>query len=368
MKRYGRIGGLLALVLAGRANAAPPVPSANSATSSVEVAPPSPGLPPSQPASATPPAPDMATPSGAAPAGSSENPPPAGTPEPQQAGAEEQERIRQRDVERQRRRRRLQLQAEAEREDEEEEAERRRRAAALPRGYEGTPQGTDTWSLVGPHFLLGVERVTNLLSWSQRVETPVVQFDSIGGQGVIELETSGTDVAFLGSGSTPNPFSLPRLAFDGMFESGLTLGGALMYVRTSGKQEVAAGGSQKTSLESATSAVFILAPRVGVMIESSSAVAVWLRGGITRTSIATQLPTSNAETDEVPSGSREITTTLVDVSLDPQLVISPVPHVGVTVGLALDIGVAGSLTDAAGDERAMKASSYGVSGGLLALF
>lgn len=60
---------------------------------------------------------------------------------------------------------------------------------------------------------------------------------------------------------------------------------------------------------------------------------------------------------------------MVNVTLDPQLVFTPVPHVGLTLGGVLDIGVSGGYEDADGSqERDFKQSSYGVAGGLVAIF
>jgi hypothetical protein len=182
-------------------------------------------------------------------------------------------------------------------------------------------------------------------------------------------ERSGTDVSFLGSGGvTRNAFGVPRIALDGMFNSGLTLGGSLSYIVTSGKNESTLGGI-KSSVDAPTSSIFILAPRIGVMMPASPTVGVWLRGGITRISVSTDSPLFDPQTGAPLTGTVTSTTTLVDLTLDPQLVISPVPHVGITLGVALDIGVSGtseiSGSSVTGD---IKSSSYGVTGGLVAVF
>jgi hypothetical protein len=218
---------------------------------------------------------------------------------------------------------------------------------------------------------LGVERVTNLLSWSMTESVPVTtsSFNGFPSTTNVDLERSGTDVSFLGSGgASQNVFGLPRVAIDGMFSNGLTLGGSISYMVTSGKSE-STNGTGKASSEDPTVSVFIFAPRVGVVIPASPYVGVWLRGGISRISASTDVPQTDPQTGASVGGTQTSTVTLVDLTLDPQLVITPVPHVGITLGALLDIGVSGTgETTGSTTTTDVKASSYGVSGGLVAIF
>jgi hypothetical protein len=233
-----------------------------------------------------------------------------------------------------------------------------------------TAPATQTWRLVAPHFMLSAERLTNLLAWSV-THTATVPSSSFNGSSTtqIELERSGTDVSFLGSGGvSSNAFGVPRVAFDGMFESGFTLGGSLSYLVTSGKHETA-DGTNKSSQDDPSSSIFVLAPRIGVMIEASPTVGIWLRAGISRISMSSEISVINLDNGDVQTSTSTETTTLIDLTLDPQLVITPLPHVGLTVGALLDIGVGGSVeTSGSTNTTDIKESSYGVSGGLVAIF
>jgi hypothetical protein len=226
----------------------------------------------------------------------------------------------------------------------------------------------DPWRLVGPHFLLGVERITNVLSWSTKQTVELSNFNTFGPT-TIELERSGTDVSFLGSGGpSTNVFGIPRLTLDGMFGNGLTLGGSISYMTVSGKHETVSGNANKSNVDDPTSSVFIFAPRVGVVIAASPTVGIWLRGGISRISASTD--SQSVDNSGQPLGGTVTTTlTLVDVTLDPQLIITPVPHVGITLGALLDIGASGTL-EQTGSTSSMDvtASSYGITGGLVAIF
>lgn len=275
-----------------------------------------------------------------------------------------------------------------EQEEQDEEAPRskrthRRRARVLvaeptgeepeaPEETEVAPPPVASFRLAGPHFLLSVERITNLLSWSVTHTEEVTDFNSNFGAvaTTLELERSGTDVSFLGSGgASTNVFSIPRVAFDGMFGNGFTLGGSLSYMVVSGKHELSTGGANKSSLDDGSASVFVFAPRIGVMIPASPFVGVWLRGGVSRISISRDVHPFDGQSGEQLASTVTSTLTLVDITLDPQLVLSPVPHVGITLGALLDIGVSGTAEiSGSTTTQDVKASSYGVSGGLVAIF
>jgi hypothetical protein len=273
--------------------------------------------------------------------------------------------------------------AEEQAEEEAEEARRKKRKRRRQRALDTDEAESDdaspavdvapaaeTWRMIGPHLMLSAERVTNLLGWSI-TRTEAVEDLSFSGPGTnVDLETSGTDVSFLGSGGTsPNVFSVPRVGFDGMFESGLTLGGSLSYLVTTGKYETVGSSTNKETHDAPTASIFVLAPRIGVMFAATPSVGVWLRGGISRISISSEVNNVDFDTGEPLTTTSTSTVTLVDLTLDPQLVISPAPHVGFTVGALLDIGVGGTAeTSGSTVTHDVKASSYGVSGGLVAIF
>jgi hypothetical protein len=225
------------------------------------------------------------------------------------------------------------------------------------------------WRLIAPHFLIGVERVTNVLAWSATRSVEVQTGPSSGFSSIstTELVTSGTDVSFLGSGGVSNVFGVPRVAMDGMFANGLTLGGSISYMVTSGKEDVLLNG-EKQSVDDPTRSVFIFAPRIGFVFEASPVVGVWLRGGVSR--IANSIEAQSISSSGQSSSTLKSTMTVVDLTLDPQLLITPVPHVGITLGAVFDIGVGGNTETSSGtatDRYDVKQSSYGVTAGVVAI-
>jgi len=355
-------GAVVAVVAYGAtAQAAPKAAGATVGTAGAGATAPSGPAPTGMPApsAATPVAPDAS----AAPAPDTAPVPPPPPPAEAEAEANAEEEAKEREAARKRvRRRRAQLEAEAEADAEEDEAQRRRRTEVEP-----PPARAHDWRLVGQHFLVSAERVTNLLGWSTVQTVPIV--DNFGGtNGTVEVERAGTDVSFLGSGGvSKNLFTVPRLAIDGMFANGLTLGGSISYMVSSGESQRPTGLNSKVTVDDPTVSMFVFAPRLGVMIPASPFVGVWLRGGISRLSASSEAKLTDPDSnDQITVTS---TVTLVDLTLDPQLVFVPVPHVGITLGALLDIGVSGSVEGSdGGPEEDFKASSYGVTGGLVAIF
>jgi hypothetical protein len=150
-----------------------------------------------------------------------------------------------------------------------------------------------------------------------------------------------------------------------MLSNGLTLGGSISYLVTSGKTTLTAS-NEETSSDAPTESIFVLAPRIGVVIPASETVGVWLRGGITRIALSseTRAPSTSSNGGEALTA----TTTYVDLTLDPQLLISPVPHVGLTLGALFEIGLGGSQENSGSQTTDMKATAYGVTSGLVAIF
>jgi hypothetical protein len=273
--------------------------------------------------------------------------------------------------------------------DEEDDYEPRRRRRRKPLDWQPDNDeelGGGGWSLRGPHFILSAERMAGMLGHTYTIEQKTEQIDPFTGQptGIVttrELKHSGTDIAFLGAGApfsgntvAINPFIIPRVAFDGMLGNGLTLGGSISYFVASGEQEspdLGSGAIRKQ--DTPTSSVFLLAPRLGVMLQASPKIGVWLRGGVTRVSMSTEEEETDPDTGQTFVDTNTIT--MVDITLDPQLVFAPVPHVGILLGAAVDMGVSGTIerTNSIGgtsvkEEDGFTATSYGVTAGLAAIF
>jgi hypothetical protein len=253
-------------------------------------------------------------------------------------------------------------------EDDIADRDERYRQEAPAEGDQDLP-GARAWKLAGPKFVLGAERMTSILGASATRTTTLS--DGFGASQTVEVNASALDVSLLGvSGSGRNPFATPRVSFDYVFRGGFSLGGAVGYMVYSAETEAPTtqGSSATTTTKQPTYTTALFAPRLGVFLPASSKVAVWLRGGLTHV-------VSKSETEsESEVGSTfvtEVTESLWDMSLDPQLVLSPAPHVAITLGVSLDIGVGGELELTSGNSTTkndLTMSSYGVTSGLVAMF
>jgi hypothetical protein len=187
-----------------------------------------------------------------------------------------------------------------------------------------------------------------------------------GVSGASDVITRGVEASIIGDVSQDayTPLVLPRLSVDRRWANGFSLGGVVSYAARSAR-ESSDGSSQ--ALPSSESA--LVGPRVGWLKPLSGNVAVWLRGGPTWAMRATSDLTSE------PGELRTFTERQWAISLEPQLVIMPLPHVGFSLGAAFDLGFDGEtkLTYRGGPQPEISrvhqtVSTYGLTAGLLALF
>ena len=230
-------------------------------------------------------------------------------------------------------------------------------------GLEETREHRATWKLQGAHFILAVERITSILAWSDVTS-------STGSDA--ELEASGTEVAFLGAGPGRAVSGVPRVAFDAVLDVGFSIGGSLSYVASTGGKETLRGGGSEVdeSNELDDRSVSIVAPRLGGLLTPLPNIGVWLRGGITHIGLTETgtLINASGSSQEV-----EVSASLWQLSLDPQLVVVPAPRVAITLAVIMDIGLPSSAENQVGGESLFnktdrKNSSYGISAGLAAIF
>jgi hypothetical protein len=187
----------------------------------------------------------------------------------------------------------------------------------------------------------------------------------------VKTTNTETTISLLGRGAS-SPYSVPRLGIDGFVTDGLSLGGSLIFATQSSDSETESGG-QSVSEDGPTSRVFVIAPRVGYGVMFDDVFGIWPRGGIT-------YYTSSAKVEDVnPFDGTPIE---VDVSinglaltLEVPLVISPVPHVALTIGPTLDLPLTGTNETeitAGGTTTTTKEDStifeFGIQAGLLAWF
>jgi hypothetical protein len=137
--------------------------------------------------------------------------------------------------------------------------------------------------------------------------------------------------------------TVPRVGFDYTILEHLTLGGDILAIfgaggsRTDTREEP--GRTTEVTRDAPRLSGFGFVPRVGYIIPLSSVFYLWLRGGFGIYTFGNKVTRPN------PQESDSTNYTVFALGLDPQLVISPIPHTGITVGLPFDIPLAGSRSE-----------------------
>jgi hypothetical protein len=147
-------------------------------------------------------------------------------------------------------------------------------------------------------------------------------------QGNNHVDQTRTDFALLvPAGGTA--YSLPRLAFDVGIVDHVTLGGAIgiIFTSQSGSQTVANFTTDGTSSDGNG---FVLAPRAGYVLPVSPSAKLWLRGGFTYFQASSK-----------GTGSSEASIHGVALDLEPTFVYLLAAHVGLTVGVVIDLPLSG---------------------------
>jgi hypothetical protein len=194
---------------------------------------------------------------------------------------------------------------------------------------------------------------------------------SVGGDTVTSTQ-SHTSVGLLWS----YPFtihSVPRVGLDYLVAPNLSLGLGGGFFRVGSVRKTEAGGTA-VEKDGPTSTAWIVAPRVGYVLDLGGATALWLRGGLSfygSTNEADESSGSNRRTSKLTmSGSA--------LALEPSFVWTPAPHFGLYGGLALDAPLGGknrsetttttgvgSVSNTTTSESDYAQSSYGVTFGVL---
>jgi hypothetical protein len=229
-------------------------------------------------------------------------------------------------------------------------------------------------------FIVSADRLMGLNVWSFKTEqtspAPVNPTTTkVSGTG-FNLLWGGDATAVPVTNVTPNApvYSIPRLAFDYVAIPGLTVGASLGYFNRGGTVETTRM-NVTMSVDAPSGNSLLLVPRVGYIFDFTPLLGVWARGGFTyywgkstsTTGMGTITNTSKTSFDGLA------------LSLDPQLVITPVPHFGITVGPMLDLPLAGSAkteNTAASPQGSMttttessvKLTNWGLTAGILGYF
>ncbi len=190
-------------------------------------------------------------------------------------------------------------------------------------------------------FIIGVDRLMPLLSYSH----DSVDFTQDNVKTTISTSQWSMSWFYGGTGDPDLAYTVPRLGFDYAVANNVTVGGNLLLFYTMGANQTTKteGNDVETSttVGQPNTVLFGIAPRAGYIFRFSNMLGLWLRGGFTlftQTSSATSNPTDNT------SVTNKTSETQFSLNLEPQIVFTPLPHVGLTAGLAMDIPLAGSAT------------------------
>ena len=211
------------------------------------------------------------------------------------------------------------------------------------------------------HFVVAAERMTGLSSWTGKANTTGT---FVGGDGSLAtlgatLEGSGRRLAFLGAGGPLDETAVavqPRLGGDYFVYDRFSVGGALAYVSESGRaQSVKTATANNASATVSDSgdlderSLLVVSARVGHATRLGDAVTLWLRGGITYSSVSertqpkTLILTSSGATQTAVSGTSELSVTGTQLAVDALVVVPISGHGAFTVGVVAEIPIGGRV-------------------------
>jgi hypothetical protein len=211
-------------------------------------------------------------------------------------------------------------------------------------------------ALTGARLIVGIERTVGFAFWRSTLTAAPPP-----ATGAIRISwdretSSGHLTNVLASGSTYGELSevaapslIPRLAADGLLFGGFTVGGAVGYFSSVGNRNVA--GVPTVSAADPERAGVLVAPRVGYLLALRSDLTLWLRAGIAYAST-----TVNQSDETAALITREVWH--LQASLDPAVVFSPAPHLGILLNPFLDLGVGGRRRVSVVDAQAIRAENH----------
>jgi hypothetical protein len=243
-------------------------------------------------------------------------------------------------------------------------------AAALTLGLTGSQALAQEAAVGGSSFgragtlAVGAERMFGFARASIKVKQEQPPSDE-------EQTTTVNRFSFLGrthfSTQFPSPYSTPRIGIDFFPIDGLSFGGSLTYVSESGETESESPAGSQSEDTDPTSG-FLISPRVGYGVMFTDVFGIWPRAGITYF-------TANEENiNAMGQTTSESNVNGLAFTLEVPLILSPINHVGFTIGPTLDIPLSGSSendpTDPADPttEFDVKITDIGISAGLLVWF
>ncbi len=225
----------------------------------------------------------------------------------------------------------------------------------------GRPFGQDS-------IIVSADRLMGLFSYASVTTSQTIA------NVTTETTTSGPGLSVLLGGNRPRDLvhNIPRVSVDYALSMHLTLGGSVPLAFGLGGKEETKAANVTRSVDAPTTTIVGLAPRVGYILNVSDTFAIWPRAGFAYYSAsekATVRDNNNAE------GTRTVTTSFVSIDLDPQLVITPFPHFGITLGPVINVPIGGKIESETqfgsvkqSVEIDSKAFHFGIMAGMLGYF
>ncbi|HZU85786.1 MAG TPA: hypothetical protein VE987_22830 [Polyangiaceae bacterium] len=238
-------------------------------------------------------------------------------------------------------------------------------------------QPHDTFGQQG-QFIIGADRLFSLFSYTHIAQD---QFNPGPGNSKQTTTVNGTALSLLwgsspviANGGVPiiSPFAVPRIGVDYVIVPHVTIGGDLIVFFTLGGNTATdtttnGGTTSSTSTDNPGQFLFGIEPRGGYILPLTDMFSLWLRGGLSYYIQSSKTTAGGSTTTN--------TTNQLALDLEPQVVFTPIPHVGFTAGLTGDIPLTGGhSTDVNTNGRDTSQSAWsgilfvGVTLGMLAHF
>jgi hypothetical protein len=184
--------------------------------------------------------------------------------------------------------------------------------------------------------VVGFERAIGAYAWSSVIEVGTFRSDLSGTMANLGLVNTGTN----SPEGALNPFAASRVAADFVVRS-FTLGLAFGWAAASGDREDRVGGESRGVEVFPSGSALLFSPRLGYILTIEPRLAFWPRAGATFVSLSDD------------DGAIEQTVRYFAVTLEPGILFTPIPHVGVWMGPVLDIGIGGGghYRDASGAQK-----------------
>jgi hypothetical protein len=212
--------------------------------------------------------------------------------------------------------------------------------AAPPAPGAAHPTISGPGPLADVRLIVGVERAFGGVAWRSTLSAAPapatgdvrISWDREASSGHV-TSLLGASASYGELSEVAAPSLLPRVAVDVVLAKRFTAGGAAGYFSSAGTHDVMTAPIATTARDPERHGL-LLAPRVGYLLALGPHTALWLRAG---GSFASTTVEQVDETDALIT--REVWH--LTASLDPALVWSPVPHLGLLVNPFADVGVAG---------------------------